>query len=111
GAEPGNAPDPGNPSAAGTHPVRTRRQANVPRNLPHGLVVDSEYSLKPLDFASVSTYPIAERKSKVNTSMFGKPLDGSENILGFITKLPNILAGDSLRNLIRAILYAQSSGK
>src|SRR5215813_11331201 len=43
--------------------------------------------------------------------MFGKTLDGSENVLGFISKLPHILAGESLRNLIRAILYARSSGK
>ena len=43
--------------------------------------------------------------------MFGKAMDGSENILGFISKLPHILAGESLRTLIRAILYARSSGK
>jgi hypothetical protein len=43
--------------------------------------------------------------------MFGKPMDGSENVLGFISKLPHILAGDSLRTLIRAVLYARSSGK
>src|SRR5215472_2829361 len=43
--------------------------------------------------------------------MFGKSLDGSENVLGFISKLPRILAGESLRKLIRAILYARSSGK
>ena len=38
-------------------------------------------------------------------------MDGSENVLGFISKLPHILAGDSLRNLIRAIHYARASGK
>src|SRR5436309_14672699 len=43
--------------------------------------------------------------------MFGKAMDGSENVLAFISKLPRILAGDSLRNLIRAILYARSTGK
>ena len=43
--------------------------------------------------------------------MFGKVLDGSENVLAFISKLPHILAGESLRNLIRAILYARSTGK
>src|SRR5437016_111170 len=43
--------------------------------------------------------------------MFGKPMDGSENILGFISKLPHILAGDGLRALIRAILYARVSHK
>jgi hypothetical protein len=73
--------------------------------------VDSHYPIKPLDFDSVSTYPLQERKSKVNTAMFGKPMDGSENILGFISKLPHILAGDSLRTLIRAILYARSMNK
>jgi hypothetical protein len=73
--------------------------------------VDSEYSIQPLDFDGVSTYPLAERKSKVNTGMFGKPMDGSENMLGFISKLPHILAGDSLRTLIRAMLYARSSKK
>jgi hypothetical protein len=43
--------------------------------------------------------------------MFGKPMNGSENVSGFITKLPHILAGESLRNLVRAILYARSSSK
>jgi hypothetical protein len=73
--------------------------------------VDSRYPIKPLDFDRVSTYPIAERKNKVNAAMFGKPMDGSENVPGFISKLPHILAADGLRNLIRAILYARSSNK
>jgi hypothetical protein len=73
--------------------------------------VESQYPIKPLDFDGVSTYPIAERKSKVNTSMFGKPMEGTENMLGFISKLPHVLAGDHLRNLIRAMLYARASNK
>jgi len=43
--------------------------------------------------------------------MFGKALDGSDNVIGFISKLPRILAGESLRNLIRAINYARVSNK
>src|SRR5437667_12371900 len=43
--------------------------------------------------------------------MFGKAMDGSENVLGFISKLPHILAGESLRKLLRAILYARASSK
>ena len=43
--------------------------------------------------------------------MFGKPMDGSENVPGFLSKLPHILAAESLRKLVRAILYAHSSGK
>jgi len=73
--------------------------------------VDSEYSIKPLDFSGISTHPLESRKSKVHAGMFGKALDGSENILGFVSKLPRILAGESLRNLIRALLYARSSGR
>jgi hypothetical protein len=38
-------------------------------------------------------------------------MDGSENMLGFISKLPHILAGDQLRTLIRAMLYAHTTGK
>ena len=73
--------------------------------------MDSQYPIKPLDFDGVATYPISDRKSKVSAGMFGKPMDGNENMLGFISKLPHILAGDSLRTLIRAMLYARSSNR
>jgi hypothetical protein len=73
--------------------------------------VDSEYPIKPLDFAGISTYPLESRKSKVHSGMFGRPMDGSENVLAFITKLPHFLAGDSLRKLIQAILYARATSK
>jgi len=73
--------------------------------------VDSRYPIKPLPLDGVSTYPLAERKNKVTADMFGKPPEGAENVLGFISKLPRILAGDSLRNLIRAIHYARASSK
>ena len=73
--------------------------------------MDSEYPIKLFDFAGISPYPLESRKSKVHVEMFGKVLDGSENVLAFISKLPHILAGESLRNLIRAILYARSTGK
>jgi hypothetical protein len=73
--------------------------------------VVSEYPIKPLDFDGISTYPLESRKSKVHAGMFGKAMDGSENIPGFISKLPHILAGESLRKLLRAVLYARSSGK
>jgi hypothetical protein len=75
------------------------------------LIVDSRYRLHPLNFDGISTYPLETRKSKVSAAMFGKPMDGSENILGFMAKLPHVLAGDNLRALIRAILYARASAK
>ena len=73
--------------------------------------MDSRYPIKPLDFDGISTYPLESRKSKVHAGMFAKPMNGSENILSFISKLPHILAADSLRTLIRAILYARTAGK
>jgi hypothetical protein len=73
--------------------------------------VESRYLIQPLPLDDVSTYPLAERKNKVTAEMFGKALDGSDNIPGFISKLPRILAGESLRNLVRAINYARVSNK
>ena len=73
--------------------------------------MESQYPIDPLDFDNVSTYPIDSRKSKVHAGMFGKPMDGSENMLAFVSKLPQILGGENLRNLIRAVLYAHVSTK
>jgi len=64
-----------------------------------------------MDFSGVSTYPLADRQSKVHSGMFGKPLDGSDSIPAFISKLPKILAAEDLRILIRAILYARATGR
>jgi hypothetical protein len=73
--------------------------------------VESRYPIKPLPLDGVSTYPLADRKSKVTAEMFGKAPDGKDNVLGFISKLPHILAGNNLRNLVRAINYARASNK
>ena len=75
------------------------------------MTVESRYPIQPLSLDGVSTYPLADRKSKVSSEMFGKPLDGSDNIPAFISKLPRILAADGLRTLIRAILYARATNK
>ena len=91
--------------------TKTKQSGVVSRNLSCRLVVDSEYPIKPLDLDGISTYPLESRKSKVNSGMFGKPMDGSENILGFISKLPQILAGESLRNLIQRDPLRATSGK
>ena len=36
--------------------------------------MDSEYPIKPLAFDGITTYPLAARKSKVHTGMFGQVL-------------------------------------
>ena len=73
--------------------------------------MDSCYPIKPIQFDEISTYPLESRKSKVTIDMFGKSMEGSENMLSFISKLPRILAGEHLRTLIRAMLYAHTTGK
>lgn len=73
--------------------------------------MESRYPIKPVNLDGISTYPLADRKSKVHAGMFAKPVDGSDTIVSFISKLPHILAGESLRTLLRAILYARSTGK
>ena len=73
----------------------TSRSRNLSRSLSCRLIVDSRYPIKPHAFDGISTYPLETRKSKVTVDMFGKAMEGSENMLGFISKLPRILAGDT----------------
>lgn len=73
--------------------------------------MESRYPIKPLSLDGVTTYPLADRKNKVTAEMFGKAPDGSDNVLGFVSKLPHILAGNGLRNLVRAINDARASSK
>jgi hypothetical protein len=39
--------------------------------------VESRYPIQPLPLDGVTTYPLADRKNKVTTEMFGKAFDGS----------------------------------
>ena len=73
--------------------------------------MDSRYPIKPINLAGISTYPLESRRSKVRADMFGQPMEGSENTLEMISKLPRILAGESLRRLINAIVQARTGGK
>lgn len=72
---------------------------------------ESKYSIQPLDFKGISTYPLRERKSKVNVNLFGKPAKSTDNIGDFIGKLPKILAAENLQKLIAALRQARASGQ
>ncbi len=72
---------------------------------------ESKYPIRPLEFDNISTYPLADRTSKVHVDLFGKPAKAGDSVGEFIDKLPHILAGERLRNLIAAILKARESGK
>ncbi len=72
-------------------------------------MTDSRYSVRPLAFDDISTYPLSERKSKVSTELFGKPARKTDTVGDFIEKLPKILAASGLRRLIKAITVARLS--
>jgi hypothetical protein len=67
--------------------------------------------LRPLGLEGVSTYPLAERPSKVSAEDFARPV-GEEFSLGeFLASLPNILAVQSLRRLAAQVRRARRLGK
>lgn len=66
----------------------------------------SKYSHQPLDFTGLKTVPLATRGGKVRVEDFAKPYTGG-GIPGFLDSLPNILAGQTLRQVCDAIVAAR----
>jgi hypothetical protein len=67
--------------------------------------------LQPLDLDKVKTYPLASRKSKVNLQDFAKPLDSEASLDQFLESLPNVLAVQSLRELVARMQRARERRK
>lgn len=68
---------------------------------------ESRYGVEPLDFDGISTYPIAERRSKVHVGLFARPIEARDTVGAFLDTLPRILAGADLRDLVAALLRAR----
>jgi hypothetical protein len=64
-------------------------------------------TLRPLSLDGVRTYPLASRKSKVSRADFARPHRRGGSLAAFLSGLPRILAGDTLRALCAAILRAR----
>jgi len=64
--------------------------------------------MKPLSFADVKRYHLAERKSKVNRDEFAKPVNAGQSFATFLKSIPNILAGADLKKVAKAIVHAKS---
>ena len=71
----------------------------------------SNYSIQPLSLGAVRTYPLASRKSKVSVRDFAKPSGTNSSLTKFLDSLPDILAGEDLRNLLSAIHIARKQRK
>ena len=71
----------------------------------------SQYRVQPLDLSGLKTIPIAERGGKVRTADFAAPYSKGSGIAGWIDSLPKILAADSFRQAVDALVQARSAGK
>jgi hypothetical protein len=67
--------------------------------------------LRPLSLDRVSTYPLASRPSKVSLDDFASPVSEDSSLKDFLASLPNILAVQSLRELVARMQRARELQK
>jgi len=67
--------------------------------------------IKPTSLKSVKTYSIKERKSKVSLSAFAVPPEKADMFKTFIDKLPDILAVNDLRAVVKAIVRSRKNNR
>ena len=70
----------------------------------------SKYAHEPLNFRNLRTVPIQTRGGKVRIEHFGKPY-ATGGIATLLDSLPHILAADSLRSVINALVTARERKK
>ena len=70
----------------------------------------SKYGREPLDLRGLRTIPIQARGGKVKAQDFAKPYRGG-NVSAFVESLPHILAADSFRAVVQALISARERGR
>lgn len=71
----------------------------------------SPHRVSPVDLRKVKTYPLRERKNKVKVSDFASPAVAGRSVRDLVEGLPGILAGNSFREVVRAIASAHARAK
>jgi hypothetical protein len=71
----------------------------------------SKYKVQPIDFAGLKTIPLAARGGKVRVEDFAAPYQKGSGLGGWLTSLPKILAGESFRAVVDALIRARAAGK
>jgi len=71
----------------------------------------SKYREPPLDLSRLSTIPLAERGGKVRVEHMGAPHQPGASFSQWLEKLPRLLAADSLRAVVAAIIEARRRGR
>jgi hypothetical protein len=67
----------------------------------------SRYSVYPIDVAGLKTVSIHDRGGKVRTDHFARPFAPGEGALGLLDSMPRLLAADSLRGIVEALITAR----
>ena len=68
----------------------------------------SIYQIQPVALGGVKTHPIAARRSKVSVREFARPAGKNPSLKKFLETLPEILAGNDLRDVLSAIHRAKA---
>jgi len=71
----------------------------------------TKYKEKPVSPKGIRTYPLRERKSKVEIENFAKPVKKNCDSKAFINSLPDILAGKDFKDLIQKVIQAKKNQK
>ena len=67
--------------------------------------------IRPISLDRVKSYPLKERVSKVSTEYFGRPWGQGHSIAEWLETLPNILAGNDIKEIVDRLVRAAGSGK
>ena len=67
--------------------------------------------LQPLELDKVKTYPLTSRASKVKLQDFAKPIGDDALLSDFLAGLPNVLAGQSIREIAERVRRASDLKK
>ena len=71
----------------------------------------SHYGIEPIDVSGLRTIPIAERGGKVQIEHFAAEPKSGRTARGLLDALPKLLAADTLRGIINAMVTARDNGK
>ncbi|MBC8164589.1 MAG: hypothetical protein H7Y20_01815 [Bryobacteraceae bacterium] len=71
----------------------------------------TRYSIQPIDAAGLKTISIHDRGGKVRSEHLARPWQPGEGMLGLLDSMPRLLAADSLRSVIGAMIDARAKKK
>ena len=69
------------------------------------------FPYEEFDLSSISTYPLASRKSKANAADFATPYESGSGVSGLLKSLPDILAASDFKRVVAAIRDAHRGGR